>query len=216
MVPTTRALAQLGPIGLQRCRGQHDMAVVVLHDGVFHLGADDQHQIGREGPRRGGPGQHAHRPRIAWLGHQVEGHGDGRVLAGAGGVVQADLEVGQRGLRGPGVGHHPVGLIDETLVPQRLERPHDRLHVGQVHGFVVVVEVHPSGLAGHRGLPVLGVALHRLAAVVVEAVDAVAGDARPSRNRQLLLGPPSLRAGHGSPIRSGVPLGGHAWCGSGG
>ena len=170
------ALAQLGAVGLQRGRGQHNMAAVMLHHGVVDLGSHDQHQVGRQGPRRGGPGQNAHWTGITRFRHQVEGHGDGRILAGTGGVVEADLEVGQRGLGRPGVGHHPIGLIDQALVPQRLEGPHNRLHVGQVHGLVVVGEVHPAGLAGNRGLPLLGVAQHRLAAVVVEPVDAVAGD----------------------------------------
>jgi len=119
---------------------------------------------------------------------EEEGHRDRRVLAGAGGVVEADLVVRERGLRPPAVGQHPVGLIDQPFVPELLEGPHDRLHVVEVHGLVVVVEVDPAGLAGDDLLPFPGVAQHRAAAVLVEALDAVLDDRGPPADRQLLLG----------------------------
>ena len=65
--------------------------------------------------------------------------------------------------------------------------PHDRLHVGAVHGLVVVAEVDPSCLAGHRLLPLGRVAHDRGPAEVVEPADAVLHDRLASRHAQLLL-----------------------------
>ncbi len=55
---------------------------------------------------------------------------------------------------------------------QRLERPDDALHVGEVEGLVAAVEVDPAGLAGDVGLPLVHVLQHRGARVLVEHVDA--------------------------------------------
>ena len=146
-------------------------------------------------PRRGRP-RHAPAaartarpaPRRRVVGVEGEHDGDGRVLAGPVGVVLAGLEVRQRRLALPAVGEDPLALVEEPLVPQRLERPHDALHVGEVHGLVVVGEVHPPGLAGDVALPGVGGALHQGPAVVVEVVDAVLDDAGPPRHLELLLG----------------------------
>ena len=179
---------QLGVVGGDGGLGQHVVEAVLLHHGVGDVGSHRQRQVRRQRPRRGGPGQHPHRPGVAGFGHQVESHGDGRVLAGPGGVVEAYLEVRQGRLRPPRVRHHPVGLVHQPLAVELGEGPHDRLHVGQVHGLVVVAEVHPAGLAGHRVLPLPGVADDRLAAVLVELGDAELGDGRPAGYAQLALG----------------------------
>ena len=44
-------------------------------------------------------------------------------------------------------GKHAVPSYIEALVVELLERPHDRLHVGEVHCLVVVLEVDPAGSA---------------------------------------------------------------------
>ncbi len=79
-----------------------------------------------------------------------EQHRDRRVLPVAVGVVLPGLEVGKRRLALPAVGEHLVALVEQALVVQRLEGPQDALHVGEVHGLVVVVEVDPAGLAARR------------------------------------------------------------------
>jgi len=164
-----------------------DGAVGVAVHRVGDVGADRQGQVRRQGPRRRRPGQQPQRAGVAVGRLEVERHGDGRVLAGPGGVVEADLEVGQRRLGAPRVGHDPERLVDEALVPELLERPHDRLHVVAVHGLVVVLEVDPAGLSGDRLLPLARVAHDRRAAVVVEGLDAVLDDVGAARDRQLAL-----------------------------
>ena len=167
-------------------------AVVVEHHGVVEFGADGECEVRGQGPRRGGPGEDlGGRVGIAgdvrWV-VELERDGDGRVLTGARGIVETNLVVRQRGLRPPAVRQHAVGLIDQPLVPQLLERPHDRLHVVEVHGLVVVLEIDPAGLTGDRLLPLLGVLEHRGAAVLVETLDAVVDDRRPATDGKVLLG----------------------------
>ena len=93
----------------------------------------------------------------------------------------------QRRLRRPRIGHHPEALVDEALVPELFERPHGALHVGEVHGPVVVVEVDPARRTVDVVLPV-GAELHdRGAAVLVEAGDAVFQDVAAAGELQLGL-----------------------------
>ena len=164
-----------------------------LVDGVVDVGPDGEGQVRRQRPRRRRPRQEPQRSGdlggagAGVVGVEREQHGDRRVLAGPVGVVLAGLEVRQRGLALPAVGEDPLALVEQALVPERLERPHDALHVGEVHGLVVVGEVDPPGLAGDVALPGVGGALDQRPAVVVEAVDAVLDDAGPARELELLL-----------------------------
>jgi len=114
-------------------------------------------------------------------------HGERGILALAIRVVEARLEVRERRLRGPRVGQHALGLVDETLVPELLEGPDDALHVGEVHRLVVVAEIDPARLAGDVALPFVRVAHHRLAAVLVEARDPELEDLRATADAELLL-----------------------------
>ena len=59
---------------------------------------------------------------------------------------------------------------------QLLEGPDDRLHELRVHGAVVVVEVDPARLAGDVVAPLAGVLQDRLAAGLVELLDAQLDD----------------------------------------
>ncbi len=137
------------------------------HREVLDVRAHGQRQVGRQGPRRRGPQQR----ELAGL--QAHADRQGRVLAlGVDVVVHPQLVVGQRGLVPPAVRQHAVALVGQALVVQLLERPDDRLHEGHVEGLVVVLEVHPTRLAGDVGLPLSGVAQHRLAARGVERGDA--------------------------------------------
>ena len=181
-------LRELGVVSGHPVGGQHVVDAALLHHCVGDVTAHRQHQVRRQRPRCGGPGQHPHRPRVAGCRHQVEGHGDGRILAGPGGIVEADLEVRQWRLRAPRVGHHPVRLVHQSLAVKLGEGPHDRLHVGQVHGLVVVAEVDPAGLAGDRVLPLLRVADNGLAAALVELGYAEFLDRGPAGHPQLALG----------------------------
>ena len=100
-------------------------------------------------------------------------------------VVHPQFVVGQRGFVAPAVRQHPVALVGQALVPQLFERPDHRLHVGQVEGLVVVVEVDPAGLAGHIRLPFVGVAQHRFTAGLVERRDTHGIDLRLVGDAQL-------------------------------
>ncbi len=122
------------------------------------------------------------------VGEQREAHGDRRVLALAVGVVEPRLEVRDRRLRRPGVRHDAVALVEQPLAPQLVERPHDALHEGEIHRLVVVLHVHPAGLALDVALPLRRVLHHRAAAVGVEARDAVLEDAVAAGQAEVLLG----------------------------
>jgi len=157
-----------------------DVPLAVLLDGhVADVRADRAGQVGRQRPRRGGPGQQP------LPGLQLEPDGHRRVLPlGVGVVVHPQLVVGQRGLAAPAVRQHLEALVDQALVPQLPEGPHDALHVGEVERLVVILEVDPARLPGHVVLPLVRVAQHGLAAGLVELLDAhrddvgLAGDAK--------------------------------------
>ena len=178
---------QLALVGSDGGLAQDVAHPVVLEHGVVDVGAHGQDQVGGQRPRCRGPHQDAGGRLAFFLGLEVEEHGQGGVLALAGGVVLPGLEVGQGRLALPAVGEDAVALVEQPLLPQLLEGPHDALHVGEVHGLVVAVEVHPPPLAGHVAPPLLGVTHDRSAAVGVEQVDAVGGDAGPAVDLQGLL-----------------------------
>ena len=97
-----RGAFQLGRVPLDGGLGEVVADPVLVHRLVGDVGADGQRQVGRQGPRCGGPGQDALGRRVAGaVGLEAERDGDGRILAGPGGVVDADLEVGQRRLGRP-------------------------------------------------------------------------------------------------------------------
>ena len=86
---------QLGLVAFLRRGAQNvDKAVGVPPQGVVDVRADPHGQVGRQRPRGGRPGQEPHRSGVVCARFQVEGHSDGRVLAGPRGVVEADLKVG--------------------------------------------------------------------------------------------------------------------------
>ncbi len=171
--------------------GQEQAGAVIVggSDGyVVDVRADGERQIRRERPWRGRPGQYAERAGVVGQRLERKGHCQRWILAGAGGIVKPDLEVGQRRLSAPGVGHHAVGLVDEALVPKLFEGPDDGLHVGEIHRLVVVIEVDPAGLAGDVVLPFRRVAKHRRPTLIVEVVDAVLEDCSSTGHAGLFLG----------------------------
>ena len=164
-------LAQLARVRTQAGLGEQVALAPVLDHHVVDARVDGDRQVAGQGPRRGGPDQRE------LTGLQPEAHGHRRVLAVLVDlVVHPQLVRGQRGLVVPAVGQHAKALVDQALVVEGLERPQHRLHVGAVEGLVVVVEVDPARLPGDVGLPLVGVAQHRLPARVVELVDAELDD----------------------------------------
>src|SRR4051794_40065123 len=81
-------------------------------------------------------------------------------------IVEARLEIRERTLNGPGIGHHSVALINQALVAERLKRPDHALHKAFIHSAVGVVEADPARLPANVPLPILRVALDRAAAMI--------------------------------------------------
>ena len=203
------AFGQLPLVGREARLGEDVAHAVLLDHRVVDVGPDGEGEVGRQRPRRRRPGQDA----LARV--ELEPHGERRVLAVAVDVVHPRLGVAERRLAPPAVGQHPEALVDQALVPQRLERPHDALHVGEVEGLVVVVEVDPAGLAGDVALPLVGVAQHAGAAGVVELVDAELGDRRMPGDAELLLGLDLGRQAVAVPAEAALDAAGRASSGSG-
>src|SRR5690606_30720120 len=86
------------------------------------------------------------------------------------------------------VRQHPEAFVDQALVVERLERPHDALHVVQVERLVVVGEVDPPRLPGDVPLPLPRVAQHRGPARVVELGHAELEDLRLGGDAELPFG----------------------------
>ena len=103
------------------------------------------------------------------------------------GIVELGLEIGERRLHGPGVGHHPIALVDEVFFPQSLEGPHHAFHEAFVHGAVGSFEAHPAGGAIDVKFPLVCIALHRELALGVEFFDAIFEDRRPAEDLDFLF-----------------------------
>ena len=117
---------------------------------------------------------------------EADADGDGGVLDVL--VVGAGFEVGEGGGQAPGVGHDAVGAVDAALVPELLEDPPDGLHVGEIHGLVVVVEIDPAAHAGDGFAPLGDVGEDHGAAGFVELADAGGEDVRGALEAELVLG----------------------------
>jgi len=168
-----RVLAQLTGVGGHPRLGQQvPLPVLAAHHHVAHVRVHRGGQVRRQGPRGGRPDQRPHPVQPLVVRGHGQAHGDGRVLPVQIDVVHLGLGVRQRRLAPPAVPEHPEALVDQALVPQGLERPHDALHVVQVERLVVVGEIDPAGLPGDVVLPFPGVAQHAAAAGIVERGDA--------------------------------------------
>ena len=174
---------QLRRIGLQRAFRQDQPFAILLHHRVIGVGRHRQAGIGRQRPRGRRPGK---QPR---LGVAIEQEADGqrRVLAGAIGIVEPRLRLRQRRLRCPGIGHDAIALIDQPLLPQLFEGPDGALHVGEVHGAVVVLEIDPARRTVDVIFPVAAELHDRRAAVLVELRQPVFENVLPTVEVQLLL-----------------------------
>ncbi|CAB4823702.1 unannotated protein [freshwater metagenome] len=172
---------KLALVGTEACVGEEVALAILFHHGVLDVGAHGEREIGRKGPRCRGPCQNS----VAIV--EGEGHRQRRVLAIPVDVVHPSLGIRQGGLAAPAVGEYAEALVHETLVPQSLERPHDALHVRKVERLVVVVEVHPAGLARDVTLPLARVAQHARSTGLVETGDAVLDDLRVTADAEFLL-----------------------------
>ncbi|MDI2021007.1 hypothetical protein PJL18_01523 [Paenarthrobacter nicotinovorans] len=162
-------------------------------DGVGDLRPHGERQVGGQRPGCGGPGERLDAFELlgefGGTGLDGEGDCDGLVLAVlVDVVVHAEFVVGQRRLVLPAVREHAVAVVGQAFFMQLLEGPEDRLHVLDVERLVIVLEVHPAGLAGDVGLPLVGVLHDGGTAGVVELVDAHGFDLGFVGHAQLLHG----------------------------
>ena len=162
-------------------------------DGIGDVRPDGERQVGGQRPGRGGPGERLHafqrRGECGVSGLDGERDRDGLVLAVlVDVVVHAEFVVGQRRLVLPAVRKDTVAVVGEALLMKLLEGPEYGLHVLDVEGLVVVLEVNPTGLAGDVGLPLVGVLHDGGTAGVIELIDAHGFDLRLVRHAQLLHG----------------------------
>ena len=168
--------------------GQNHEAIPKAINRVIDVASHGEGKIRGQGPGCCRPGEQVHGARIPGLGGEFEAHGDGGILAFAIGIVQPGLVQGKRRLRGPGVGHDLVVLVEQPFLVQLLDGPDQTLHVGKIEGLVVILEIHPARRSVDVSLPFLGVLHHRLPAVIVEAVDPEFHDRGATGNPELLLG----------------------------
>ena len=106
-------------------------------------------------------------------------------------VVHLELVIAQRRAIVPAVGQDAVTLVGQALVVELLESPQHGLGVGHVERLVVVLEVHPTGLAGDVLFPFLRVAQHGGTAGSVERLDTdttFTGDLGDILDAELALG----------------------------
>ena len=202
-----RVRAQLLGVGAHEVGGQQqlrsgealDTVLGNADQRVLHLRVDRQGQVGREGPGGGGPGDRGGvvklrvlLPRgcggkaLAATGER-HGHRHRGVLALAVGIVQTGLLVGQRRVLRPRVRQDAEALVDQALVVELLERPHDGLHELRVHRLVAVFKVDPTSLTRDVVFPLVRVVHDGLCAVLVEALEAHVLDLRFVLDAQLLL-----------------------------
>ena len=148
---------------------------------VVDVAAHGQGHVGGQGPRGRGPGEQG-QARLA--GHRKTDR-DRRVLGLP--VALVHLEVRQR-RRAPGaVGEGLVSLVDQALVPQRLEHPPHRLHEAGVHRPVLIVPVDPAAQPLDQVSPLRRVAQDQVPAGLVEPGHPVLEDVPPRSETELLL-----------------------------
>ena len=169
-------------IRLEPSRGKNIRHVVATYLYVVHVRSDRKCEIARQRPWRCGPRQEV------LVVSQVERDRQCRVLHLLVGVVHPRFRVGKRRLKCPRKWQNAKALIHESLVPQRLECPHDAFHIRQIKRLVIVREVHPPCLSIDVALPIGGVLQYRGAAVIVELGDPKVGDGLTSRDAELSLG----------------------------
>ena len=151
---------------------------------IVDVGADHDGEVGRNGPRGGGPEYGVG----VFLVAQLHGHGHGGVLTVLVHVgVHTQLVCGKRRLILRAIRQHTVALIGQALVIQLLEGPHHGFHVRNVQGLVAMLEIDPARLTVHVVLPLIGVLEHGGTAGVVELVDADFLDLVDGVDAQFLL-----------------------------
>ncbi len=161
--------------------GQDQPVAVEAGPHVGHVGIDGDGGVRDQGPGHGRPGEQRD-ARVVQEGELDEHGGIDRVP-----VAEGHLVARQRGAVARAVRHHLVALGQQALLPHLLQRPPDRLDVVVVEREVGLVSVDPEADPLRQRVPLVDVAQHRLAALGVELLHAVALDVRLRGEAELLL-----------------------------
>ena len=153
----------------------------MTHAHIVNIWCNSQCEVAWQCPWCRCPGQQV----VARFQHK--GNSERWVLHHFVGVVHACLGIRQRSFECPRVRQHTEALVNESLVPQGLKRPHHAFHIRRVERLVIVCEIHPAGLASDVSLPIGCVLQYRNFAIVIELVNAVIGNCLCSRNSELTL-----------------------------
>ncbi len=149
--------------------GNHDAVVAALRQHIFDLGMHGNSGVGNQCPGRGGPDDQVRAfPRAAG---ELHAHIDGRfgdVL-----IPLRNLVVAERCLILWAVRRNAVVLHQAAVVEDLLQRPPFALDVAGLHGPICLVQVDPVAHALGQVFEFAHVLLNRVAALVVELLDAV-------------------------------------------
>jgi hypothetical protein len=170
---------ELRCIAIEGASGENEALTGVFHDHIVERGIDGEREVAGQSPWRRGPRYDAGLLSIGKGIAQLERDGKRRILALAIGIVEPGLEVRERSLHRPGIWHDARSTVDETLVMELLEGPDHAFHERDVHRLIVIVEIRPAGLAIDVEPPLSGKSQHGLAAIFVEAGNAVIEDREP-------------------------------------
>jgi hypothetical protein len=183
-VGAREALLDLGLLpehALDERLGQDQPLVAEPGAHVGHVRVHRDGGVRHERPRHRRPGEQGH----VRLVQEREAHEHARVDHVA--VAERHLVRRQRGAVAGAVGNDLVALHQQTLLPDLLERPPDRLHVVVAEREVGVVGVDPEADPLGQPAELVDVAQDRLAALGVELGHAVALDVLLRREAELLL-----------------------------
>src|SRR5262249_37330914 len=94
-------------------------------------------------------------------------------ISGSSSLTRGKSRMHQRARTDPSGGR---GVILVPTATKFLERPHDALHEGEVHGLVVIMKVYPARLARHVPFPIVRKLQDGFPALVIEACDSIFED----------------------------------------
>jgi hypothetical protein len=169
--------------------GDDERLVAVRGDGVGHVRARGDGGVGHQRPRGRRPDQERCPRRVGSAGVRAGGQREADVDAGIGhGLVPLrHLVVREARPVAGAVRRDPVVLDQQPLAVDLLQGPPDRLDVLGVHRAVGLPHVDPAAHPLGHLLPEVHVALHRLAAVLVELGNAEGLDVGLPGEAELLL-----------------------------
>lgn len=114
------------------------------HLRVFQILVHRQGDVHRYRPWGRGPREDVGILPVYTVSRHVEEHGDGRVVHIGIRIIHRDFEIGYRRPELCAVEGDALPFVDEILIVELLEYPHDGFHIVAIHRLVGMVEVDPS------------------------------------------------------------------------